>query len=110
MAEIRIEVESTLQWMATQCPDSGYWVAECPPLGLCMEGETLDDLHSLIAESCHALFIDLLEDGELDRYLHERGWTTPDMPSEFTKDDVAFSIPWRLVAEGKGIGPERSAH
>ena len=110
MAEIKIKIESTLQWMAKQCPESGYWVAECLPLGLCMEGENLDELHSLIAEACHALFADLLEDGELDQYLRERGWTASDMPSWSSKDDVAFSVPWRLIAEGEGFGSERRAH
>ena len=43
-------------------------MAECDALGLAMEGDSLDELHSLIAESCHLLFEDLLKDGELEKF------------------------------------------
>lgn len=110
MTEIVIEVSSTVEWTATQSETSKKWIAECEALGLSMEGETLDELHSLIPEACFALLIDLFEDNELNQFLRDRGWQAVNMPSGPVTDDVGFSIPWNLVAQGAALGSERRTH
>jgi hypothetical protein len=110
MTEIVIEVKSTLEWSATQSASSRKWIAECEALGLSMEGDSLDELHSLIPEACFALFVDLLEDDELDRFLMERGWHAMNMPAGPVNDDIEFSIPWNLVAQGAARDSERRTH
>ena len=81
MMKIVIEVESTLEWTATQSPTNHKWVAECEPLGLSMEGDSLDELHGLIPEACFALFVDLFENSEIERFLRERGWQAANIKS-----------------------------
>lgn len=110
MTKIVIEVTSTLEWTATQSEKGNRWVAECEALGLSMEGESLDELHSLIPEACFALFIDLFEDNELNQFLGDRGWEAVNMPTAPVADDIGFSIPWNLVAQGAVRDPERRAH
>lgn len=110
MTEIVIEVTSTLEWTATQSEKGNRWIAECAALGLSMEGKSLDELHSLIPEACFALFIDLFEDNELNQFLTERGWQAVNMPTDPVADEIGFSIPWNLVAQGADFGPERRAH
>ncbi len=110
MTEIVIEVKSTLEWTATQTESSHKWIAECEALGLSMEGDSLDELHSLIPEACFALFVDLLEDNELDQFLMERGWHAMNMPAGPVNDDIEFFIPWNLVAQGTACGSERRPH
>ena len=110
MTEIVIEVKSTIEWTATQSETSARWIAECEALGICVEGESLDELHSLIPEANFALLVDLLEDNELQRFLMERGWEAVNMPQGPVNDDIEFSIPWNLVAPGTTRGSERRAH
>ena len=110
MTEIVIEVKSTLEWTATQSASSGGWIAECEALGLSMEGDSLDELHSLIPEACFALLVDLLEDNELEQFLTERGWHAMNMPAGPVSDDIEFSFPWHLIAQGTACGSERRAH
>ena len=110
MTEIVIEVKSTVEWTATQSASCDKWIAECKALGLAMEGDSLDELHSLIPEACFALFVDLLEDNELDQFLTERGWHAMNMPTGPANDDIGFSIPWNLIAQGTACGSERRPH
>ena len=110
MTEIVIEVKSRVEWTATQIESSHKWIAECEALGVSMEGDSLDELHSLIPEAFFALFIDLLEDDELDQFLRERGWQAMNKPSGPIHDDIEFSIPWDLVAPGAACGSERRPH
>ena len=99
MSTITIQVESRLQWMAVHTP-SGVWVAECKPLGITMEGNSLDELHSVIGEACAELLADLFEDNELEEFLRARGWSATNLPDVSAGEDVEFEVPWNLVAEG----------
>ena len=109
MTNVVIHVQSKLQWTAIVTESSGTWIAECEPLGLVVEGSTLDELHSLIEEACSLLFLDLFEDNELEMFLRRRGWEAHDLPSE-NVDDLEFSVPWELVADGPYRGSQRRTH
>ena len=109
MHDIEIEVETTVEWIATPA-ESGRWVAACDSLGLAMEGSSLDELHGLIGEASFALFSDLLKDDEFDQFLTERGWRAVTKPAPSAADDIGFSIPWNLVAQGSDYDPERRPH
>lgn len=67
--------EANLPWTAFRSAGCDRWIAECRPLGLSMEGDTLDEVRGLIGETMHALFLDLIEDGDLEAFLLEKGWT-----------------------------------
>ena len=99
MSMITIKVESRLQWTAVHTA-SGVWVAECEPLGITMEGDSLDELHSVIGEACGELLADLFQDNELDEFLRTRGWSATNLPDGPAGEDVEFEVPWNLVAEG----------
>ena len=72
----------------------------CDPMNLAMEADSLDELHSVIAEAIHVLFADLFQDNELEAYLRERGWTATGIPTSAVDQDIEFNVPWELVAEG----------
>ena len=110
MITVEINVQTTLEWAASPSKSCNRWIAECEALGIAMEGETLDELHSLIDEACFALFHDLLNDGELDQFLRARGWTAVNLPNGPVDDHVEFSVPWNLVTRGNTDGAERRAH
>ena len=111
MTTIAIEMQGAISWLATKCQSGDRWVAECEALGLSMEGNSLDELHSLISEASFALFVDLFEDGELEQFLMDRGWQAGSLPSRCDVDDeIDFSIPWALIAQGTPYGPDQRTH
>jgi len=91
-----IAIQSQLKWVATKTR-SGKWIGECDPLNIAMEADSLDELYSLIPESIHLMFTDLLEDNELDAFLRERGWEAH-YPVNRNAKDMGFHVPWELIA------------
>lgn len=108
MTEVAIQVETAIEWVATR--SGKMWIAECEALGLATESESLDELHSLIPETCFALFVDLLHDNELHRFLEERGWHAVGVPDDPSLTDVEFDFPWHLIAAEKGLDTKHRPH
>lgn len=109
MITIAIQMESAIQWIATETTERNRWVAQCAPLGLALEGDSLDEIHSLIDEASQHLFQDLLEDDELHLFLRERGWKVPrSIPSG--DEEIQFQVPWNLVASGGHYDSALGAH
>jgi hypothetical protein len=75
-------------------------------MNLTMEAADLEELNSVIAETLHLVFTDLLEENELDQYLRDRGWSSTAIPVARDVRDVTFQIPWQLIAEN-ALGPAR---
>ena len=93
-----IRIHATMDWRAERSREDGGWVGICKQLGITTEAETLDELHSLAPEAMELLFLDLLQDGELEEFLKQKGW-------EYSKEGVdvpepEFHIPWQLLAAG----------
>ncbi len=105
-----VGIEAMIQWTAAKSAHCERWVAECSELEISVEGDTLDEVYSLIPEASHALLVDLLADDELDAFLKQRGWEATGIPTDQGGDDIEFSVPWNLVAQGAVGGPRRSAH
>ena len=92
-----ITIRTLLQWMVTVLP-SGRWLGVCDALGVTAEGSDETELRGLIEETQYTLFLDLLEDGELDQFLRERGWNTgAPIPTRMPDDGVQFEVPFKLV-------------
>lgn len=79
-------------------------------MNLVMEADSLDELHSVIEEAMQLLLVDLLRDNELDQFLREHGWRAQDIPVQARPEDVQFSVPWELIAEGTSRDSERRPH
>lgn len=93
-----IRIYATMDWRAERSEEDGGWVGVCKQLGITTEAETLDELHSLAPEAMEFLFLDLLEDGELEEFLKQKGW-------KYSREGVdtpgpKFHIPWQLLAAG----------
>jgi len=110
MVKTAVGAEVTLQWTATKSEHCERWVAECNELGISVEGDTLDEVYSLIPEASHALLIDLFVDDDLHVFLKRRGWEASGIPAELGGDGIEFSVPWHLVAQGAVGGSRRSTH
>jgi len=86
--------------------DSDVWIAECGPLGIVLESESLDGIHQQAAEAVHLLLVDLVESGDLEGFLKEREWQ---MVSSRRADDERASASIPYLAWGMTI-PESSNH
>ena len=84
--------QAQLPWAVIRAK-GGSWVAVCDPLGLTVQSQTWADLMEDIAHTLNALFSDLLEEGELDRFLRDLGFrVVGPIPSK--PDDTWFDVPF----------------
>lgn len=91
-----IHIKAQLAWSRKRL-QSGAWIAVCDALGLTVEANDEAELRSMIAETHHFLFLDLFQDGELDRFLRDRGWaTSTPMPAPSPESGVRFEVPFEL--------------
>ena len=97
-----IRVECEIEWMITQS-ESGPWVGFCDALKLTAQADTWRGLMQDIAWAMESVFEDLLETGNLQKFLEERGWeaTIPDRrDSQKVKFDIPF-LPQMIGDEGQ---------
>lgn len=109
MTNIIINVEATLQWIAKRGDRTDRLIAVCDPLGLAVEAESEEELQSLMQESLHLLFTDLIADNEFDQFLSEKGWSSNRTP-DLTDEEVHFQVPMELVMLAGRNGFEQRTH
>jgi predicted RNase H-like HicB family nuclease len=106
----KVQIEANVVWRSFKSPTSSRYVAVCDELNLCLEGESEDELKSLIPEAMHLLMIDLLEDNEIDAYLRAKGWQATNLPQR-RSDNVEFDVPFEMIAEEARLNDStRRAH
>lgn len=92
-----IAINAQVDWVVSRT-GSSTWMGVCDALGLTLEGETEEELHSLVHEAQHHLFAGLFEDDELEMFLRDRGWTkTGAMPTS-PEDGLRFDVPTSFLA------------
>lgn len=93
---ITVKIQADLSWQV--CKTSiGSIVAVCDPIGLSLEGDSEEEVRSLIAEGLDCFFRDHLEDGSLERFLMTKGWSSDSIPKNISEGDVVrFDVPWRV--------------
>ena len=96
-----IAINANVQWRVARLK-SGRFMAVCDPLGVTTEGDDVPDVFGMIGETMQCLFLDLLMDNELDKFLQDRGWSA-NKPHEFhPHEEVAFDVPWEVIMTGHG--------
>ena len=98
-----VKVEANAEWKCVRAK-GGNWVAVCDPLGLTIQSETWATLMEDIAQALNAMFIDLLESNELERFLRDHGWRSIGLMPEKAAD-VWFDVPFvsRPIARDKQV-------
>lgn len=107
-----VHINAKLDWQCVRTP-RGMVVAACDPLAITLEADDEYELNSLINETLQELFRDLLEEGEFEKFLRDRGWTpsttvAPGVP-------VRFDVPFRIVQQPRlligcdGCRPSRAS-
>jgi hypothetical protein len=78
----------------------GNWVGVCDPLALTVQSDTWAHLMGDIAETLNAMFTDLLQSGELEQFLRDRGCGSSG-PIPLRKRDVWFDVPFSAEASDR---------
>ena len=60
------------KWSAWRTPE-GPWVAHCPPLGLAIECDSVEELQQDAEDATDLLIADLIETGDWMEFFKERG-------------------------------------
>lgn len=90
---VTVTINGQVQWQI-RCVARDIWIGECDPLGLVLEGDSEEELRSLIGEGTHALFLDLLKGGELQAFLRDHGWSVSSpIPPAVPNEGVVFVLP-----------------
>lgn len=104
-----VTIQANIPWHAVPSSTSKRWIGVCQPMNLTIEADSLDELHSIIGETMQLTLLDLLQDDELDGFLRTHGWAASNLPQgRRTGEDVAFNVPWELIARGH-LDTERRA-
>lgn len=100
---ITIRLESRIPWKTWRDSATSEWIGVCEPLGLTASGPSYMDLVKGIEEIQRLLFMDLLECGELNKFLAQHGWvpmsSSPiDNIDTLDPSGVEFDVPFELLA------------
>jgi len=96
MDKIIIQIQANIVWEIRQDVASRQYLAVCHPLKLTVQGETWSALVESISETLDAVFEDLMDTGELDRFLEDHGWRMQGQLPQRHKRNVRFNIPWGI--------------
>ena len=88
-----IGIKGTITWHVFQS-EHGNWIGICDPLGLTMEGPTIDKLNLNIQDAVQSILERLLKEGELEKFFSDRGWGAQQYPME---KDSGESVPIDLL-------------
>lgn len=100
--ETIVRIEAKLTWMVAQDPDTGTYIGSCPAVNLSAFGNTMAEFQAAASEAIDLLLEDLYQDGELESFLSENGWSLRNPlpePGRKARFDVPFSINQTGLAE-----------
>jgi hypothetical protein len=96
---IRFDVQAQTVWQVRRNERTQVLVGVCDALGLVAEGDTYEDLASVIFDIQNHLFRTLLAEGSLPRFLAKHGWRaqTP-LPVAVPPEGIRFDLPPAFIA------------
>lgn len=97
-----VRIKAELVWHVVRDAESGEFVGVCPPLNLNAIGETFHEFLECASEVIGLLFADLFEDGELEAFLRQNGWSLIDKLPTGGRTP-SFDVPYELVGEANEL-------
>ena len=106
-----VRIDTQLAWQIARDPSSDRWVGVCPALAITAEAETWAELTSILAENVSELLLDLYRDGELAKFLQDRGWhPLIALPAKMPREGLKFDIPMDITRVPVTSLSAKSAH
>ena len=100
-----IHIEGKVDWVCWR-GNGGHWIGICDPLKLTAQADTWFELMESIGETIDSVMKDLLQTGDLYRFLQDHGWKPRNpIPKQLTPEEIAdyrFDIPFmpHMAAHG----------
>jgi predicted RNase H-like HicB family nuclease len=99
---MEVVIKGQVAWRAMQDRKSGAWVGVCDALRLTAQGDSPEDLASMIDEIMADLMLDLVRDQEFDAFLRDNGWALMQpMPRDVPPEQLKFRVPVKIVPEAR---------
>jgi hypothetical protein len=93
-----IRIDTQLAWQIARDPKSNRWVGVCSALAITAEAETWAKLTALLAEEVNELLLDLFNEGELQKFLPDRGWRPLiRIPGTMPREGLNFDVPMEIT-------------
>src|SRR5437870_1276465 len=90
---VHVQAKLLWKWGRTK---SGNYVAACDALAQTVQAEKFDQLLETMHEALDSTFRELMASGDLDTFLRERRWSSPDLPDAQARKNVRFDVPFDL--------------
>jgi hypothetical protein len=101
--QILVQIDAQLAWQVAHNPIEGRYIGVCKPLNLNAVGDTWVEFTECANEAMQLLFEDLFEQGELEAFLRNHGWSPrtplPAVGHARPRFDVPFSLEQRARIE-----------
>ena len=88
-----IKIRANLSWRVFQEPEAGKFVGICDALSLTIEGDSWSDFMESVEETISAVMLDLVETGDFERFLMDRGWRLVQPMPVAIDSQTKFSFP-----------------
>ena len=95
-----VVINAEIPWAITRPEKTRVWVGVCEPLKLTAQSMTWADLMTDISGAMESVFQDLMETGDLEKFMAERGWTAEPLHSASKPKNVKFDIPFSARRSG----------
>ena len=101
-----VRIRATVNWRVTET-SSNRWIGVCDSLKLTVESMTYLELMEDIGEVLNAVFKDLVETDDFDRFLEDHGWTCSGTSNATSSasEPVYFDIPFVPQLMGSNDSP-----
>ena len=94
MMKMTVHIQGKLIWKWGRTK-SGSYVAVCDPLAQTVQANKFGELLETMNEALESTFKELFSSGDLEKFLQERGWSSPDLPAR-ARANVRFDMPFDL--------------
>ena len=92
-----IHIEGAQIPWAIQRTSNGFWVGVCDALNITVQSGTWQELMEDIGTAIDMLLADLVETGNFERFLHDKGWSielSRDSYESIEPQNLKFDVPF----------------
>ena len=100
-----VRIDTTIEWYSKFDAEASQWLAVCPSLNLSAWGETYAEMVECAHEATGLLWEDLLEEGDFDQFLRERGWNAGQgySPQDGEAPKARIDVPYTMNPTDKSL-------
>ena len=91
MSSEQVLIEAKLNYKVWR-NERGLWIGVCDALQITTQADTWPEMVEAIQEDLDMIFQDLVDDGELGKFLADRGWSASGPYDTETKFEIPFDL------------------